>query len=252
MPVLRCLAGLMLTWMVLASSSSLAGGPLPDGFVRLSDIAPEIQQDMRYSSTRNFTGRPVPGYVSPSCILARPVADALKRVQSRVAAENLSLLVFDCYRPKRAVSAFMRWAQDVSAPDTQQEYHPRIAKSELVKRGYIAKVSSHSRGTAVDLTLIRQVPGDVADNQASRRPHAVCSATSDSRQSAELDMGTPWDCFDSLSHTQNSGIAGEAKNNRTLLTRVMTAEGFENYEKEWWHFSMPLDGFTKLNDFAVD
>jgi D-alanyl-D-alanine dipeptidase len=65
-------------------------------------------------------------------------------------------------------------------------------------------------------------------------------------------MGTSWDCFDSLSHTQHPGVTSEAKNNRRLLTRVMAAEGFENYEKEWWHFSMPLEGFTKLHDFVVD
>jgi D-alanyl-D-alanine dipeptidase len=218
----------------------------------LFDIAPEIPQDMRYSSDRNFTGRPVPGYVSASCILAKPVAEALKRVQSRIVAENLSLLVLDCYRPTRAVSAFMRWAQTGSGTDAQREYHPRIARSQLVKRGYIAKVSSHSRGIAVDLTLIRQVPGDIANDQASRSPPTVCSATSTSKESAELDMGTSWDCFDKLSNTHHPDITSEAKSNRRLLTRVMAAEGFENYEKEWWHFSMPLDGFTKLHDFVVD
>lgn len=253
MSALRYLASLALACMILTSASSRAASPLPNGFVRLSDIAPEIPQDMRYSSDRNFTGRPVPGYVSASCILAKPVAEALKRVQSRITGENLSLLVFDCYRPTRAVSAFMRWAQTGSESDAaQREYHPRIARSELVKRGYIANVSSHSRGIAVDLTLIRQVPGDIANDQRSRSPPTVCSATSTSKEDAELNMGTSWDCFDKLSNTHHPDIATEAKSNRRLLTRVMAAEGFENYEKEWWHFSMPLEGFTKLHDFAVD
>jgi D-alanyl-D-alanine dipeptidase len=146
----------------------------------------------------------------------------------------------------------MRWAQTGSESDTQREYHPRIAKSELVKRGYLAKVSSHSRGIAVDLTLIRKAPSDITSDQLSRSRHGVCSATSTSKEGAELDMGTSWDCFDKLSNTHHPDITTEARSNRRLLTRVMAAEGFENYEKEWWHFSMPLDGFTKLHDFVVD
>lgn len=248
----RDLAALVLTGMVLTSAPVRAGGDLPDGFVRLSDIAPEIFQDIRYSGDRNFTGRPVPGYVSASCILAKPVAEALKRVQSRLAAENLSLLVFDCYRPTRAVSAFMGWVQKGSGSETQEEYHPRIAKSDLLKKGYIASVSSHSRGVAVDLTLIRRRHSKGEYEQLSRPPHTDCSANSTRTETAELDMGTSWDCFDSLSNTRHPGVTTEAKSNRRLLTRVMAAEGFVNYEKEWWHFSMPLDGFSELHDFVVD
>lgn len=252
MPARKCLTALVLTGIALSATPTRAGSPLPDGFVRLSDIAPEIAQDMRYSGSQNFTGRPVPGYVSPSCILAKPVAEALKRVQARLAAEKLSLLVFDCYRPKRAVSAFMRWAQNGSEPETREEYYPRTARSQLVKKGYIAEVSSHSRGIAIDLTLIHLVPGGVKNHQPSRTTKTICSATSASKEAAELDMGTSWDCFDSLSHTRHPGITPEAKNNRELLTRVMAAEGLQNYEKEWWHFSMPLKGFSEAHDFIVD
>lgn len=252
MPARKSLTVLVLTGFVLSSTPSRAGSPLPVGFVRLFDIAPEIAQDMRYSGSQNFTGRPVPGYVAPSCILAKPVAEALKRVQARLAAENLSLLVFDCYRPKRAVSAFLRWAQNGSEPETREEYFPRTARSELVKKGYIAEVSSHSRGIAIDLTLIHRVPGAVSNHQPSRTAKAVCTATSASEVTAELDMGTSWDCFDSLSHTRHSGISLEAKSNRERLMRVMAAEGFQNYEKEWWHFSMPLKRFSKAHDFIVD
>jgi D-alanyl-D-alanine dipeptidase len=132
---------------------------------------------MRYSGSQNFTGRPVPGYVSPSCILAKPVAEALKRVQARLSAQNLSLLVFDCYRPKRAVSAFMRWAQNGSESETREEYYPRTARSELVKKGYIAEVSSHSRGIAIDLTLIQLSPGGVTKHKPSRTAKAICMST---------------------------------------------------------------------------
>jgi len=233
---------------------SYAASALPDGFVRLSDIAPDIAQDMRYSYQENFTGRAVPGYAGPACILARPVAEALTRVQARLKPDGLSLLVFDCYRPKRAVAAFMQWARRTTEPDTSKAYFPHVDKSKLVRQGYIAEVSSHSRGVAVDLTIIRHHSSAPSENRPeTTTSEGPCTGSSVNHEAGvPLDMGTTWDCFDILSHTRNPDVNSDAKKNRALLLRVMTAEGFENYKREWWHFSLPVRGFDEAMDFVVE
>ena len=231
----------------------LAESKLPSGFVRLSDVAPTIVQDMHYARAANFTGATVPGYAAPVCILARPVAKALARVQARLKPRGLSLKVFDCYRPKRAVAAFMAWAAR-SKQDATKYYYPNIPRSKIIPLGYVAKQSSHSRGTTVDLTL---VPIDGADNA-----NAPQSETSDTEradktcigddQPGELAMGTTFDCFDEKSHTRHPSIKGSHKKNRELLLNAMKAEGFKNYTREWWHFSLPVPGFNRARDFTVD
>jgi D-alanyl-D-alanine dipeptidase len=239
--------------IVLSGQHAHAASALPNGFVRLSDIAPDIAQDMRYSYRENFTGRPVPGYTAPACILAKPAAEALRRVQAVLKPDGLSLLVFDCYRPKRAVAAFMQWAKNETVPDTSKEYFPHVEKSELVRQGYISGVSSHSRGVAVDLTIIRRQPNMTTENHRESAAQGPCKGSSANQEAGTpLDMGTSWDCFDTLSHTRNPDISSGAKRNRALLLRVMTAEGFHNYEREWWHFSLPVQGFDRAMDFIVE
>ena len=244
---------------------TFAGSSLPDGFVRLSDVAPSIRQDMRYAGSSNFTGGRVPGYKAPVCILARPVAEALKRVQARLAPRNLSLMVFDCYRPQRAVDAFLAWAERGVASDRSSYYHPNIARSQIVSLGYVARTSSHSRGTAVDLTIIRTARGEKEvgtpgarqepTNARSRIQPGSCldvqAATHGDKFDA-LDMGTAFDCFDEKSRMRHPGISATAQANRQLLLQAMTTEGFKNYAGEWWHFSMPLKQFTKPHNFDVD
>ncbi len=243
---------------------AFAGSPLPEGFVRLSDVAPGIRQDMRYAGPDNFTGRRVPGYKAPVCILARPLAEALKRVQARLEPRNLSLMVFDCYRPQRAVGAFLAWAQTGGGPDSTY-YHPNITRSQIVPLGYVARTSSHSRGTAVDLTIIRRPRDEKAvDRPGGRQEHSntrlgiqprTCLDVQPPRQgigAEAVDMGTAFDCFDEKSRTRHPGIGAIAQANRRLLLEVMRAEGFKNYAREWWHFSMQLNGFTKAHDFVVN
>src|SRR5437868_4337685 len=94
-------AGLVL--LMLLAAPALAGSALPRGFVYLRDVDPTIVQDIRYAGSHNFVGRPVRGYLAAECILSISAADALKTVQRKLAAKNLSLIAWDCYRPKRAV-----------------------------------------------------------------------------------------------------------------------------------------------------
>lgn len=216
----------------LGFSRSAEAGEAP--LVRLHSIDPTIEQDIRYAGSNNFTGRPVPGYEAPSCWLRPAVAKALSSVQADLARLDppLGLKVFDCYRPRRSVAAFMAWAGE--AEDRQaRAYHPGLARSSLVPRGYIGRTSLHSRGIAVDLTLVRRVPAASGTRAgASDRPCTQGAGDGDG-----LDMGTTFDCFDPRSHTDASGLTAAQRGARQTLRRTMEKHGFQNYAREWWHFT---------------
>jgi zinc D-Ala-D-Ala dipeptidase len=165
--------------------------------VNVQLVDPTIIVDAKYFTADNFTGAPLPGYQANRALLRREAARALARVQKRARAEGVALKVFDAYRPVRATLAMVEWTE-------------RTRQQRLVREGYIASRSRHNEGVAVDLTLIG---GD----------------------GRELDMGTPFDTFSPAAHTANA--SGGVATNRRLLVQLMTAEGFTNYEKEWWHFS---------------
>jgi D-alanyl-D-alanine dipeptidase len=181
---------------------------LPEGFVRLVDIAPAIRQEMRYASTENFTGRRVPGYRCGECWLRREAAGALARVAVEAERLGFQLIVYDCYRPKRATEAFIAWAADASDQAMKPAYYPKLSKPEIFAQGYIAKQSMHSLGIAVDLAFVG------------------------------ADFGTPFDLFDAASATDFSDISAEARKNRDALYALMIKHGFENLPQEWWHFSL--------------
>ena len=145
--------GVALTFrLVLMIGAGLAATPataadIPEDFVYLRDTDPTIQQDMRYAGADNFTGRPVPGYDAGECVLVRQAAEALKAVQADVKTKGLSLKVYDCYRPKQAVGAFVAWAKALDDPNSKAIHYPSLDKAELFPQGYIATVSGHSRGS---------------------------------------------------------------------------------------------------------
>jgi D-alanyl-D-alanine dipeptidase len=221
---------------------------LPSGFVYLRDIDASIVQDIRYAGPTNFTNARVPGYTVGECILLRQVAEALKLVQADLRPRNLSLKVYDCYRPARAVMAFMHWVQK-SEPG-QAQHWPRTQRNELVKLGYIASSSVHSTGAAVDLTLV-SLP--VADAKADPNVnYAPCNASASREPDNSLDMGTSFDCFDPMSHTASNEITSEQSDNRRMLVTAMAARGFKNYTREWWHFTfIELPSIPKAQDFVI-
>lgn len=242
-----------ITWLTGAPTKA-ADKKLPRGFVYLDNLAPDIISDMRYATASNFTGQRVPGYRSNRCILAGPVARAIARVQKSVRQAGYTLKVYDCYRPTRSVRAFFRWAQGRFGKPNKA-YYPRIARNRIIPLGYIAKRSSHSRGTAVDLTLVK------LDEVAATRPatntnnaanNTTCINPKPEAPPASIDMGTSWDCFDKLSHTHHASIAKTPRANRRLLLRAMNAQGFRNYKREWWHYSMSLQQFKRGHDFPVE
>jgi D-alanyl-D-alanine dipeptidase len=236
-----------------ASPPAAADTRLAPGFVHLSAVAPEIRQDIRYFGADNFTGRRVPGYEAGECILARPVAEALGRVQARLERDGFGLLVFDCYRPVRAVQGFMAWASG-QAGVGNRAYFPRISRARIIPLGYVARRSSHSRGISVDLTLVR-LPGGAktpVTGSAPVKKGATClEAARFNRSADEVDMGTAFDCFDVKSHTASKAVGGVQRASRKRLVDAMAREGFQNYAREWWHFSMPLEGYGKARDFPV-
>src|SRR4051794_20403912 len=145
---------------VVIACVATVGSPhaAPDGFVDIAAVGADIVVDARYAGSDNFMGRPARGYGAARCLLTKPAARALADAQRDVAAFGLGLMVYDCYRPQRAVDDFVAWARDTSAPATDPLHHPVVPKSELFQRGYIAARSGHSRGSTVDLTLIPAGP----------------------------------------------------------------------------------------------
>jgi D-alanyl-D-alanine dipeptidase len=226
---------------ILQVAPALAGR-LPPGFVYLRDVAPAIAQDMRYASYDNFTGRPLPGYDAPECVLRRDVAEALAKVEADLARQSLSLKVYDCYRPVRAVRAFARWSQTPDPAPPTKRFFPKLEKRTLFADGYIAAQSAHSTGNAVDLTLIA-LPPRHAPHYDARASYGPCTGAADKRApDTSLDMGTGFDCFDDKSHTANAAIGVDAKHRRAILLAAMRARGFHNYFREWWHFSYGTRG----------
>ena len=248
-------SGVAIATVCLTATTAWAQSKLPEGFVRLRDVAPGIIVEMRYATPDNFTGARVPGYHANTCILATPVAQALKRVQRDVRKQSLSLKVYDCYRPARAVRSFVRWAARAGDDPATKNYYPRISKGDVIPKGYVARRSSHSRGTTVDLTLVRLDGNGRAvppRGMAAAGTQGPCTAPI-ARRTPEnaLDMGTAYDCFDRLSHTESRLIQGQARRNRRTLLDAMRRHGFRNYRREWWHFSMPLKAYRRHRDFPV-
>ncbi len=237
--------------LALVPASRSRAAELPAPLVYLSAIDPSIRQEMRYATARNFTGAPVPGYDTGECILTRAAAEALARAQAKLKADGLSLKVYDCYRPERAVRAFVKWVRN--AGKGEPSYYPNVARRDLISAGYIASRSGHSTGTAVDLTLVKLAPPpNATDTTATGDRRGACVAPAAQRETDDsLDMGTGYDCFDPRSHTRAKGLSAEQRRLRAVLVDAMAAAGFVNYPKEWWHFSLRDGGDGASFDVPV-
>ena len=222
-------AAIALLLLLTAPPSAFAQAPLPRGFVDAADVVEGLVVDMRYATTNNFVGEKIDGYERSRCLLSAQAANALAAVQRNLAGRGLGLKVFDCYRPVRAVAHFVRWARK---PDDDARrkaaYYPDIDKRDLFKLGYIATRSGHSRGSTVDITVVRR-----ADN-------------------GELDMGTPYDFSGRQSWLADRSVSAEAQKNRALFVEAMRRGGFAPYNKEWWHFTLRNEPFPDTYfDFSV-
>ena len=186
----------------------------PTGFVLLADHVPQIVQEIRYYSTYNFIGDRIDGYEEPCALLTVEAARALKSAASELIVQGYRLKVFDAYRPVCAVRHFVLWGIEDQDIRMKPYFYPDLEKQALFAEGYIAKRSSHSRGSAVDLTLLDMASGK------------------------ELDMGGPFDLFSEVSHPDYRGVTEEQYENRMILQRAMVRSGFQPLDCEWWHFSL--------------
>jgi len=248
MPIRR---GLVLIIMMLPALA-LANSALPKGFVYLRDIDPAIVQDIRYAGSHNFVGRPIRGYLAAECILSAPAANALEKVQRMLAEHELSLIVWDCYRPKRAVEDFVEWSRDPAHSEMKAEFYPLTDKKRLFDLGYLAKPSAHSRGSAVDLGI---VPTAISSVPRPNPPGSLKACTSPKGERFEdgtIDFGTGYDCLDALGNTSNPLAGRIALHNRQTLRSYMKAAGFRPYAKEWWHFELIDEPFGRDGfDFEI-
>ncbi len=192
--------------IILSSDSS--------DFVLLSDVAPDIIQEIRYYSTYNFIGDRVDGYEEPVALMTKEAAVALKAASDELVAKGYRLKIFDAYRPQMAVTNFVNWAKDINDTRMKEYFYPELDKSVLFPQGYIAEYSGHSRGSTVDLTLFDMSTGK------------------------EVDMGGTFDYFGELSHPDYMEITEQQYANRMLLREMMLKHGFKPLEEEWWHFTL--------------
>jgi D-alanyl-D-alanine dipeptidase len=203
-------------------------GTLPEGFVELQVVHPDIRVDMRYLGSNNFMGRPADGYLANRAILTEKAAAALETVQDKMMAQGLGLVVYDAYRPERAVLDFVHWGEDLQDQKMKPDFYPDIPKEDILAKGFLARRSSHSRGSTVDLTLIDLVTGN------------------------PLDMGTPFDWFGPEADPDYPDLTAEQLANRKLLGSAMDEAGFAISTIEWWHFRLRDEPFPKTYfDFPV-
>ena len=201
---------------------------LPDDFVYVKEIIPDIEEEIRYAGTHNFLGKPVRSYEAGRAILSLPAAEALKNVQEELKEMGYCLKIFDAYRPQTAVNHFVEWARDPADTLAKQEFYPEVPKSQLFQKGYIASKSGHSRGSTVDLTII------------------------DAQTKEELDMGSAWDFFGIISHHDSEKPTEAQKANRKLLKNIMHKHGFRPYPEEWWHYTLRAEPYPNTYfDFPV-
>ena len=215
--------------------------PLPEGFVRLREVAPSVAQEIRYATAYNFVGEPIDGYDAAECVLTEPAARALAAVARDLERDGLGLKVYDCYRPQTAVRQFATWT-GLHDQSMKEAFYPDESKGSLFSRGYIATRSGHSRGSTVDLTLVPLPAQDAVRTQfpsPADGPLPPCTAPAGERlDEGDLDMGTAYDCLSPAAATDSRAVSAAARRNRQRLRAAMSASGFRNYDKEWWHFTL--------------
>jgi D-alanyl-D-alanine dipeptidase len=197
-------------------------------FAFVDELVTGIRWDAKYATWDNFTGKPVDGYEVNRIVGTRALCEALGRAREEAAARGFGLLLWDGYRPQRAVDCFLRWARLPEDGRTKGRHYPNIDKAEMFARGYVAAKSGHTRGSTVDLTLYHLDTGELAR------------------------MGGGYDLMDAVSHHGARGLARDEAANRECLRVVMTTCGFAAYASEWWHYTLTDEPFPDTYfDFPI-
>lgn len=188
-------------------------------FVNLSEAIPDVILEIRYYSTYNFVGARIDGYEAPIALMTRRAADSLRAVSDDLIKQGYRLKIYDAYRPQRAVDHFARWAAEVNDTLMKPYFYPMVDKSLLFELGFIARKSSHSRGSTVDLTIV------------------------DMRTGKDVDMGSVFDWFGNESHFYSRSITPEQLHHRLILRKAMMRHGFQPISTEWWHYTLKNEPF---------
>ena len=192
---------------------------LPEGFLYVDEVIQDCIVDAKYAGTDNFMGRPAAGYEAPLVVVTKEAAQRLEKAAAVFRDKGYLMKFYDSYRPQRAVDDFMR---------RKPVHYPNVEKGMVIELGYIARHSGHTRGCAVDLTLV------------------------DASTMQELDMGSIFDFMDERSHHGAPGLSPLQEANRRLLCEVMCANGFRRYESEWWHYAVTPEPYPDTYfDFPI-
>jgi D-alanyl-D-alanine dipeptidase len=238
---------------LLVPSNGRSESKMPGRFVDVREVVPSLQLDIRYFGFHNFVGERIDGYNAPKCILTREAVAALANVQKDLEPFSLSLKIYDCYRPQRAVDHFVRWAKNTGDTRTKAEFYPTLDKKDLFTGDYIVAKSGHSRGSTVDLTVVTLPAAEQIPYRPGEKLKACFLPLEQRFPDNGLDMGTGYDCFHELSHTANKKVGEQQRINRLLLKTSMEKQGFKDYEKEWWHFTLRDEPFPNTYfDFVIE
>jgi D-alanyl-D-alanine dipeptidase len=223
---------------------------IQESFTYLDTIDSTILYDIRYAGSMNFVGKVVDGYHANRPIMTHQLAKALSKIQKAVSKDGLSLVIYDAYRPQKAVEHFTRWSEDKYNQGMKTKFYPYVDKTKAFELGFVAKQSAHSRGSTVDLTLIDK-------NKTLKQPHEIICKTRFLKDGREIlflddgtvDMGSHFDLFDEASFHQHNLLEEKYMSRRTYLRNMMMKHGFDDYRKEWWHYSLidepfPQTGFN--------
>jgi zinc D-Ala-D-Ala dipeptidase len=182
--------------------------------VFVDELVPGIRWDAKYATWDNFTGRPVDGYLANRIAGTKALCAALARARDKAASLGFGLLLWDGYRPQRAVDCFLRWSKRPEDGRTKLRHYPNISRAGMLEKGYVAAKSGHSRGSAIDLTLYHRATGELAL------------------------MGGGHDLMDPVSHHGAKEITLVEAINRQYLRSIMNSSGFSSYDCEWWHYTL--------------
>jgi zinc D-Ala-D-Ala dipeptidase len=201
---------------------------MKEGFVFVDERVLGMRWDAKYATWDNFTGKPVDGYGVNRIVGTTALCAALERAREEAAAIGFGLLLWDGYRPQRAVDCFLRWAEQPEDGRRKRRHYPNIDRTEMVANGYVAAKSGHTRGSTVDLTLFHLATGELAR------------------------MGGDYDLMDAVSHHGAAGITDVEAANRRHLRSIMTASGFGSYDREWWHYTLENEPYPNTYfDFPI-
>jgi len=197
-------------------------------FVFVDELVPGVRWDAKYATWDNFTGKPVDGYLANRVAGTRALCAALERARDKAASLGFGLLLWDGYRPQRAVDCFLRWSKQPEDGRTKPRHYPNISRADMLGKGYVAAKSGHSRGSTVDLTLYHLATDELAL------------------------MGGGHDLMDPISHHTAKGINLVEAINRQRLRSIMNTSGFSSYDCEWWHYTLKGEPYPNTYfDFPI-